>query len=239
MSQLQQQAYSGVDNLEVMSEAENYNRYLLGLVRSHARSDGRVLDFGAGAGQFALPLAELGFDVTALEPDELLRGRLHGRIAAVADPDELPDRAFQCIYTLNVLEHIPDDVAALRRVRTKLRSDGTLLIYVPAFPLLYTSMDAKVGHLRRYTRRTLLAAVRAAGFAVERCAYVDSLGFFAALVFKIGDRGAGDINRRALRLYDRAVFPLSRIIDRLTGRWFGKNLLLIARPDGGDVRMTP
>ena len=97
---MQQQAYSGVDNLEVMSEAENYNRYLLDLVRSHARRDGRVLDFGAGSGQFALPLAQLGFDVTALEPDELLRSRLRGQIAAVADPDELADGSFQCIYTL-------------------------------------------------------------------------------------------------------------------------------------------
>jgi SAM-dependent methyltransferase len=237
MTRMQQQAYSGVDNLEVMSEAENYNRYLLGLVRRHARNDGRVLDFGAGSGQFALPLADLGFDVTALEPDELLRSRLHGRVAAAADPDELPDRSFQCIYTINVLEHIPDDVAALRRLRTKLTSSGTLLIYVPAFPVLYTSMDAKVGHLRRYTRATLVTAVRAAGFAVESCEYVDSLGFFAALLFKIIDSGAGDINRRALRLYDRAIFPLSRIVDSVTGRWFGKNLLLIAHADGDGVRM--
>jgi SAM-dependent methyltransferase len=237
MTLMQQQAYSGVDNLEVMSEAENYNRYLLGLVRGHAPSGGRVLDFGAGSGQFALPLAELGFDVTALEPDELLLGRLRGRIAAVADPDELADRSFQCIYTLNVLEHIKDDVAALRRLRSKLASGGILLIYVPAFPVLYTSMDAKVGHLRRYTRQTLMTAVREAGFAVESCSYVDSLGFFATLLFKVGDKGAGDINRRALRLYDRAIFPVSRLIDRVTRRWFGKNLLLIARPDAGGVRM--
>jgi SAM-dependent methyltransferase len=238
-SMQQQQAYGGADNLEVMSEAENYNRYLLDLVRSHARRDGRVLDFGAGSGQFAVPLAELGFDVTALEPDDALRGRLRGRVAAVADPDELTDQSFQCIYTMNVLEHIPDDVAALRRLRAKLASPGILLIYVPAFRLLYTSMDAKVGHIRRYTRGSLVAAVRAAGFAVERCAYVDSLGFFATLLFKVTDNGRGDINRRALRLYDRAIFPVSRIIDRVTGRWFGKNLLLIARPDPGGVRMAP
>jgi SAM-dependent methyltransferase len=234
---MQQQAYSGADNLEMMSEAENYNRYLLDLVRSHASRGGRVLDFGAGGGQFALPLAQLGFDVTALEPDDLLRSRLNGQIPAVSGPDELADGSFQCIYTLNVLEHIPDDVAALRRLRTKLTMGGSLLIYVPAFPLLYTSMDAKVGHVRRYTRRTLVAAVSAAGFAVERCAYVDSLGFFATLLFKVGDNGGGDINRRALRLYDRAIFPLSRIVDRVTRQWFGKNLLLIARPDAGGVRM--
>jgi SAM-dependent methyltransferase len=226
---VQQQSYTGVDNLEVMSEAENYNRYLLDLVRAHAPQRQRVLDFGAGAGQFSIPMSQLGFDVTALEPDDFLRGRIaSGGVAAVASPRELADASFGYIYTLNVLEHIPDEVEALRQVRSKLVAGGTLLVYVPAFPVLFTGMDSKVGHLRRYTRRTLTAAVSAAGFAIERCVYVDSLGFFATLLFKVaGDRG-GAINPRALRLYDRIVFPLSRVIDWVTRRWFGKNLLLIA-----------
>jgi hypothetical protein len=92
-------------------------------------------------------------------------------------------------------------------------------------------MDRKVGHVRRYTRATLLAATDAAGFATERVAYVDSLGFFATLLFRaLGDRG-GEINPRALRLYDRAIFPMSRLLDFAAGRWIGKNLLLIARRD--------
>lgn len=228
-SQQPEQVYSGVDNLEVMREAQNYNRYLLDTVRSHAPVGGRVLDFGAGGGQFALPLAQLGLDITALEPDPLLRSRVStGGIRTVAGLDELAAQSFEYVYTLNVLEHIADDVTALRQLHSKLVPQGTLLIYVPAFPVLYTSMDAKVGHVRRYTRRTLIAAVRAAGFRIERVAYVDSLGFFAALLFKAAGDRSGDIDQRALKLYDRVVFPISRIIDTLTQRWFGKNLLLIA-----------
>jgi SAM-dependent methyltransferase len=231
MSTLQpDQSYSGVENLEVMQGAVKYNRFLLDTVRRHAPRSGRVLDFGAGAGQFAVPMAQLGFDVTALEPDERLRARIASAgVRAVSGPDDLLDGSLQYVYTLNVLEHIEDDVGALRRLCAKLAPDGRLLIYVPAFPLLYTSMDAKVGHVRRYTRRTLIAAVRTAGFQVERAAYVDSLGFLAALVFKaVGDRD-GEINPRALKLYDRVVFPLSRIIDRAAQCCLGKNLLLIAR----------
>lgn len=223
------EGYSGADNLEVMSEAENYNRFLLDVVRRHAPPGQRVLDFGAGGGQFAVPLAQLGLDVTALEPDEGLRERIAGRgVAAVAGPEQLANGHFGYIYTLNVLEHIPDDVAALRQLRAKLAPGGTLLVYVPAFPVLYTGMDAKVGHVRRYTRGSLTAAVRSAGFTIERCAYVDSLGFFATLLFKVVGDSSGNINRTALRLYDRAIFPLSRLIDTVTRRWFGKNLLLIA-----------
>lgn len=223
-------AYTGVENLEVMQDAVNYNRFLLDTVQRHAPRRGRVLDFGAGAGQFAVPMSQLGFDVTALEPDERLRARIASAgVRAIGGPDELTDGSLQYVYSLNVLEHIDDDVGALSRLRAKLAPGGLLLIYVPAFPVLYTSMDAKVGHVRRYTRTTLVSAVRAAGFQVERVAYVDSLGFLATLAFKaVGDRG-GEINPRALKVYDRAIFPLSRVIDKAAQHWLGKNLLLIAR----------
>ena len=227
------QRYTGVDNLDVMQDAVNYNRFLLNTVRDLAPPSGRVLDFGAGGGQFAVPMTQLGFDVTALEPDDRLRSRIAAAgVRAIATPDELTDGSLAYAYTLNVLEHIEDDVGALRQLFAKLASGGRLLIYVPAFPVLFTSMDAKVGHMRRYTRRRLTAVVTASGFAIERVMYVDSLGFFATLAFRaIGDRG-GEINPRALLLFDRLVFPLSRILDYAVHPWFGKNLLLVARKAG-------
>lgn len=227
---MQQQAYTGVDNLEVMQEAVNYNRYLLDTVRKHAPPNARVLDFGAGGGQFAAPLAAQGLNVTALEPDQLLQQRLRAHnLRVVGSTQDLPDDCFDYIYTLNVLEHIEDDVAALRSLHSKLTANGKLLIYVPAFQLLYTSMDAKVGHVRRYTRRTLTANVRAAGFRVEHAGYADFLGFFATLAFKALGNKDGNISMSALKLYDGVIFPVSRAIDLLTQRVLGKNLLLIAR----------
>ena len=64
--------YTGIENLEVMREAENYNRYLQSLVARHAGDARRVIDFGAGSGTFAIPCAAAGFDVTAVEPDDLM-----------------------------------------------------------------------------------------------------------------------------------------------------------------------
>lgn len=221
--------YAGVDNLEIMREAHNYNRFLLDTVRQHVRREGRTIDFGAGNGEFATPLTMAGFDLSAVEPDSALQRRLRGNgVHVVAGPHELPDSSFDYVYSLNVLEHIQDDVAALRDLHVKLIPRGTLLLYVPAFPILYASMDAKVGHVRRYTRRTLVACVTAAGFRVERIRYVDSIGFFAALLFKFVGRNEGNINPTALRLYDRLIFPLSRVFDLFTHRWLGKNLLLLA-----------
>ena len=221
--------YTGLENLEVMREAENYNRYLQSLVETYAGAAKRVIDFGAGNGTFAIPCAAAGFDVTAVEPDDQLRAMLvRAGIAALADAEALPNEAFHYAYTLNVLEHIEADVEALRTLRTKLVPGGRLFVYVPAFPLLFTSMDAKVGHVRRYTRATLRASLSAAGFEIRTIRYADSLGFAATLLFKAIDDGRGDVNRRLLRLYDRLAFPVSRVLDALTHRWFGKNLLALA-----------
>jgi SAM-dependent methyltransferase len=225
---MQQQAYTGVDNLEVMQEAVNYNRYLLDIVRKYAPPRARVLDFGAGSGQFAAPLSAQGLDITALEPDHVLQQRLRAQGLRVAgSTDELADGSFDYIYTLNVLEHIEDDAAALRSLHAKLRDGGRLLIYVPAFPVLYTSMDTRVGHVRRYTRQTLTRGVAAAGFRIERVAYADSLGFFATLMFKATGNEDGNVSVGALKLYDRLIFPISRVLDLAAQRWFGKNLLLV------------
>jgi SAM-dependent methyltransferase len=222
--------YSGADNLEVMQEAVNYNRYLLDTIRRHAKPGDRILDFGAGTGQFALPLHQQHFQVTALEPDASMSRRIAATgVATVTSHTELAPASFDLVYSLNVLEHIMDDVTALAQLHAVLKPNGALLIYVPAFPILYTSMDAKVGHVRRYRRETLAHAAQAAGFTIERMAYVDSLGFFAALFFKLFDRQHGNINRSALKIYDRLVFPVSVLIDYATRRWFGKNLLLVAR----------
>jgi SAM-dependent methyltransferase len=222
-------AYSGVDSLEVMDEAVNYNAFLRGLVTARGRPGDRILDFGAGSGMMALPLAAAGCDVRCVEPDGGLRSRLRaGGLDAHAAIDAIPPDSLDLIYTLNVLEHIPDDLAAVRALRERLKPGGRLLVYVPAFPILYSSMDRKVGHVRRYRRAELETLLRRGGFAVERVRYQDSLGFAATLAFKLAGNDSGAINRRALVAYDRLVFPLSRRLDCLFGLWFGKNLLALA-----------
>ena len=228
-------AYSGIENLEVMSEAENYNRFLLSLITARLRPGDRVLDFGAGAGTFALPLQQRQIDIRCVEPDPTLGAVLErAGLRHCARLDDIADGGIDLIYTFNVLEHIVDDRATVRLLARKLKPGGILLVYVPAFPLLFSALDRKVGHVRRYRWHGLAALVEDAGLTLRALRHVDSLGFAAALLFRALGNDSGEIDRTALRLYDRLVFPLSRALDRLLWRWLGKNLMAVARRDAAD-----
>jgi SAM-dependent methyltransferase len=222
--------YAGRDNLEAMEEAERYNRFLASLIEEVYVPGSHVLDFGAGGGTFARPLARRGVDVTCVEPDEILSRRLASAgLTTVPGLERLPAASFNLIYSFNVLEHIEDDRSALRSLASRLKPGGRLLLYVPAFQSLYSSMDRKVGHFRRYRRRPLVTLIEAAGLEVLRAEYVDSLGFAAALAFRMLGNASGDIHPRSVRLYDRFAFPLSRALDRVLRHAIGKNVLVLAR----------
>ena len=138
------------------------------------------------------------------------------------------------VYTSNVLEHIEDDLSVLKEIKEKIKPGGALAIYVPALPFLYTDMDKKVGHYRRYTRSELIKKVSLAGFTVQESFYNDSLGVLATLIVKVlGYKNkAGLGSPKSIVLYDKIIYPTSKILDRLIfRRVIGKNLFLFAVND--------
>ena len=222
--------YSGTDNLEVMREAPRYNAYLCTLVRRNAPSHGTALDFGAGLGTFSACLAQTGISVECVEPDAAQRERLATTCCSTYRAiEEVADQSVDYVFSLNVLEHIEDDFAAAVELHRVLRPGSRLFLYLPAFQMLFSSMDRKVGHYRRYRRASIVRLLAAAGFQIERVHYTDVLGFFATLAYKCRDRdSSGDLDRSAVRFYDRWFFPFSRILSILFGPFLGKNLIVVA-----------
>jgi len=223
--------YQGVDNLEILDGAVRYNRFLVDRIIAAGRGTPTAVDFGAGMGTIAAAVAARGVEVLCVEPDAGLRRTLGARgLRAAADVEAIPAGSRDFVYTINVLEHIEDDAAALGAIGSRLRSGGRLFVYVPAFQVLYSSMDRKVGHHRRYSRARLRALATGAGFEIESLRYADSLGFLATLAYKaIGSR-SGDLSPAAVGFFDRVVFPCSRVLDRLGCEGlFGKNLCAVLR----------
>lgn len=222
--------YSGIDNLEVMRLAHNYNAFLINQVRKAARGAQTALDFGAGLGAFAIKVRDAGLQVDTVETDPDLKAELvaHG-FEVFSSTAGLDGEKYDFIYSLNVLEHIEDDFDVFLELSRISMVGGSVYIYVPALKILWSSMDDKVKHFRRYTRGELEGKMRRAGFVIERSRYCDAIGFFATLAFKlVGSRG-GDLNPIAIKIFDGFLFPLNRILDVICGPFFGKNVYVVAR----------
>jgi SAM-dependent methyltransferase len=227
--------YTGVATLEVLEAAQNYNRSLLELIVENAAGR-KIVDFGAGIGTFAGRLGSLGFDVVCVEPDQLLRDRLESRgLTVYQHIDAMPNGTVDFIFAFNVLEHVEDHAAVLARIRTKLKPKGQLLVYVPAFQMLWTALDTQVGHHRRYTAATLRHILTESGFDIQRIHYADSLGFAMALAFRALRLPAEKVTAEAVGFYDKWLFPLSRRMDRVCHRWFGKNVFALCSPAASDA----
>jgi SAM-dependent methyltransferase len=139
-----------------------------------ARPGPQALNVGAGQGSFSRLLAARGFAVTSAEPSRAAVGVLRDRVAGEvveADAASLPfaDGTFDAVILGEVLEHLGDDVAALREARRVLRPEGVTAASVPRNPAWFSSSDRWAGHVRRYTREALIGAFRDADMAVERC----------------------------------------------------------------------
>jgi SAM-dependent methyltransferase len=238
--------YAGKKELLVCENSlESYNQFIVkeffrssNLGKSETVSNDnvkqrRVLDFGAGLGSLALIWRELtNFDVECLEIDTEQLQVLKSRGFVVWESLSEVKDGISFVYSSNVLEHIEDDQKCLENLAYLLEADGRIGIYVPAFMILFSDLDRSVGHYRRYEKRELIKKVESSGLKVLECRYVDSLGFFATFLIKLfGWRSTGNIGSpSSLRFYDKVIFPMSRILDRLTlGKILGKNIFLIAQ----------
>src|SRR5439155_1584785 len=90
--------------------------------------------------------------------------------------DGLAAHRFDTVVCANVLEHVADDAASLRAMRALLAPGGRVVLIVPALHALYGTIDAAIGHHRRYTREEIDAKLHAAGLEVEHVSYFNLLG---------------------------------------------------------------
>lgn len=152
----------------------------------------RVLDAGCGSGRNMIELSDLG-TVTGIELSEtsvaLARQRDAGEIVAGSVLEmPFPDDSFDLAVSLDVIEHLDDDLAALRELRRTVAPGGALLVTVPAYQWLWSGHDEINHHHRRYTRRSLQRVASQAGWNQVHTTYFNSLLLPIAIVLRVLDR---------------------------------------------------
>jgi len=224
---------AGLETLErLASVASQYNRWMYERL---ARWLGqRVLEIGAGIGTMSAFLADHE-RVVLTDPDggyvTKLRERFRGRTNVAIRPLTLPDvdgqlksERLDTVVCLNVLEHVRDDQNSLEAIKRVLVPGGRLVLLVPALPGIYGTLDAELGHVRRYTPRELRQKYAAAGFRLVHLEYFNLAGILGWwLVGSVLRRRL--IPTRALAIYDWLV-PLFRS-ERFIPWRVGQSLIAI------------
>jgi SAM-dependent methyltransferase len=180
-------------------------------------ANARILDAGCGSGRFMVELAKLGA-VTGVELSQtsvaLARKRALGEVIA-GSVLEMPfaDDSFDLAVSLDVIEHLEDDLAALRELRRTIAPGGALLVTVPAYQWLWSGHDEINHHHRRYTRRSLQHAAEQAGWRQVRTTYFNSLLLPVAILLRVLDRFSTKPTESSLDLWVPPA-PLNWLLER-------------------------
>jgi SAM-dependent methyltransferase len=222
--------------LEDLSDAVKYQRWLADLAHPHLGAD--PIELGSGLGDYAAGWLATVPRMTVTEADDDRLKALTKRFAEDPRVDVRPlflptgERAeHSAAVAFNVLEHIEDDVAALRSVGGLLRPGGAVVLIVPAFPSAMSRFDRTIGHFRRYTVGSLRTTLTDAGLRVEQIRYINPIGLMGWYVACRG-LGLSPHNGPLVRVYDRMVVPVARRLERNWLPPFGQSVFAVARtPD--------
>jgi len=177
----------------------------------------RVLDAGCGSGRNMVELARHG-TVTGVELSNtsvcLARARKAGEVieGSVMEMPFAPD-SFDLAVSLDVIEHLQDDLGALRELRRTVAPGGSLLVTVPAYQWLWSGHDEINHHHRRYTRRSLLRVAEQAGWKPVRTTYFNSLLLPAAILLRVLERLNTKTTESSLDLWVPPA-PLNWLLER-------------------------
>ena len=177
----------------------------------------RILDAGAGSGRNMVELVRHG-TVTAIELSStsvcVARARGVGEVVEGSVLDmPFESGSFDLAASLDVIEHLEDDLGALRELRRVVTPGGCLLVTVPAYQWLWSGHDEVNHHHRRYTRRSLRVVGEQAGWKQVRTTYFNSLLLPVAMVLRIMDRFSRKTTESSLDLWVPPQ-PLNWLMER-------------------------
>lgn len=213
----------------------------LAVVRAYLRRfvpPGRGLDCSCGTGMTLSelsPWVQTGADLEALALQHS-RNRGHTQLLR-ADLTRLPiaDASFDVVTSLDTLEHIEDDAAALAEIRRVLRPGGHALLTVPAHPWMFSAHDRALHHVRRYRRGEFRDKIARSGLQLRKLRYIN-VGLFplvAAVRLLRPDKGDSRSDTTGLppapiNALLKAVFASEACLTWLPATW-GVSLLAVAR----------
>ena len=224
--------YAGSE-LDLFAAVHNWKTYWSNRIRPYVTGD--VLEVGAGIGSNT-PYLDSGDNGrwVCLEPDAELASQLTTNLerpgkkrtyetitGTLQDLDS--NLRFDTILYIDVLEHIEDDRAELANAASRLEVGGRIIVLSPAHQMLFTPFDAAIGHFRRYNRQ-MLRRISPSDLPLDRLFYLDSAGLALSGANLLLLRQSMPTTSQ-LRVWDKFVIPISRVLDRFLFNSVGKSIV--------------
>jgi SAM-dependent methyltransferase len=231
----------GLSTLENIARADKFNKWMFNTIYPFCK--GRILEIGSGIGNISQFFINANASITLSDIRENYCSQLKERFSYaptledvlminLTDPDfEIKykqfEKTFDTVFALNVVEHIEDDVLALKNCYFLLKNGGTLLVLVPAYQRLYCSFDQELGHYRRYTIKTLSKVFEENHFHIQHSGYFNVMGILGWILSgKILKKKT--IPEGQMGIYNKLV-PVFKIIDRVFLKAIGLSVVLVGK----------
>ncbi|HSV94358.1 MAG TPA: class I SAM-dependent methyltransferase [Spirochaetia bacterium] len=215
--------------LEHATSLNRYNRFIASLFKKYLGEN--ILEIGSGIGGLSQFLPKSNITLSDIRSDYFiyLKSQFHYKIL-ILDIEKTPPinlhNSFDTIISSNVFEHIKRDGDAISNCSKLLKKKGRLLLFVPARPEIYGSLDKAMGHFHRYTKEDLYHKTKSANLKIIKIKYVNFPGFFAWWVRgKLPSKSNSD-NFMA-KIFDTIIVPFL-YLEKYLPIPFGQSLILVA-----------
>lgn len=226
----------GSETLLRMRLMKNYNAWAYNKIQLFLGR--KILEIGSGVGTISKYLISNGRNLILTdinhEHTDYLSNRFIGnpRVRVIkmdiCNIDEgFASEKIDTIVGINVLEHIENDLSLLTKLKKVLIGGGRLLLTVPAHKILYGTLDKRLQHYRRYSKKDLTDKLKDAGFVIEKIEYMNFLSAIGWFVnYRILMRN--HIPKMTIWLADKLI-PCVKLIEKSIKFPFGLSLFVVAK----------
>lgn len=148
--------------------------------------------------------------------------------------------SYDIVGLFDIIEHLDDDVAALKEAYRICKKNGIVIITVPANSLPWSYFDDISGHKRRYSKDDLISKIKETGFRIEKISFFMFFLSSFLLIFRQFNFFGGKNHKKLAQLSELKIIPiinelfliflkLENLILKKFDLPFGSSIICVAR----------
>lgn len=217
--------------LKYFDQSYNFRKYQLRLFEKYIK--GSVAEIGPGSGGNLLYYIKKPTRIDLFEPSRSIYLKLKNNFKkykkiSFYNKAFKSKKRYNAILYMDVLEHIKNDKSEIINALNCVKSNGYLIINVPAFSHLYSEFDKDVGHYRRYSKLDFKKILKGIKFKKVTFIYYDTIGYFLSLFSKLLITKYNSNFEKKIKFWNSLIW-LSIILDKVFFNSFGKSLFVFIK----------